>query len=150
MKSFENDSLYNIFAQVIRLHYHRTHTLLDKVGVYHGQPGMLFLLYKKDGQSQKDLANKLNIKPATVTVMLRRMEKAGLLKRKADDIDQRISRVYITEKGKEVCEEVKEIMKIINSECFSNFTAEEEILLRRLLMQVRDNLVKACDKKVEI
>lgn len=150
MECFQDDSLYHVFAQVIRLHYHRTHTLLDKVGVYPGQPGMLFSLYKKDGQSQKELANKLNIKPATATVMLNRMEKAGLLERKADATDQRISRVYITEKGGEVCEEVKEVMKIINSECFSNFTSEEEILLRRLLMQVRDNLMKVCDRKTEI
>lgn len=146
----ESDSLYEVFLQIIRLHYHHTHMLLDKVGVYPGQPGMLFTLYKKDGQIQKDLANKINIKPATATVMLSRMEKIGLIERRQDANDQRISRVYITDKGKKVCQEVKEVMKIINAECFSNFTMEEQILLRRLLMQVRDNLLRVCNKKLDI
>ena len=51
---------------------------------------MLFALYKKDGQSQKDLAKQLNINPATITVMLTRMEKAGLLERRKDPDDQRV------------------------------------------------------------
>ncbi len=43
---------------------------------------------------------------------------------------------------------MNEIVKNIESECFSNFTMEEQVLLRRLLMQMRDNLLKVCDKKV--
>jgi DNA-binding MarR family transcriptional regulator len=104
----------------------------------------------KDGQSQKELASKLEIKPATITVMLNRMEKSKLVERRQDPEDQRISRVYLTEYGREVCQEMNEIVKNIESECFSNFTMEEQVLLRRLFMQMRDNLLKVCDKKVDI
>lgn len=148
MDCYKNDSLYFLFSQVIRLHYHRIRTLLDKIGVYPGQPQMLFFLHIKDGQSQKELAEKLHIKPATITVMLGRMEKAELLERRQDSEDQRVSRVYLTEKGREVWEEVSEIMKMLEGECFANFTTEEQVLMRRLLMQVRDNLEKVCDKKL--
>lgn len=145
----DKDSLYNVFYQVIRLHYHRTHMMLDKIGVYPGQPPMLYFLEKEDGQSQKDLADKLNVKPATITVMLNRMEKSGLVLRKQDDEDQRISRVYITEKGKEVYKQVEETMSRIESECFYNFTEEEKIVLRRLFMQMRDNLKNVCEDESE-
>lgn len=145
----DKDSLYNVFYQVIRLHYHRTHMMLDKIGVYPGQPPMLYFLEKEDGQSQKDLADKLNVKPATITVMLNRMEKSGLVLRKQDDEDQRISRVYITEKGKEVYKQVEETMSSIESECFYNFTEEEKIVLRRLFMQMRDNLKNVCEDESE-
>lgn len=147
MDCYNHDSLYYIFSQVIGLNYRRTHMLLDKIGIYPGQPPMLLTLYKKDGQSQKELANKLCIKPATITVMIKRMEKAGLLERHQDLEDQRVSRVYITDQGKEVCSEVHKVMNIIESECFNNFTDEEQMLLRRLLMQMRDNLTTACEKK---
>ncbi|MCT8975207.1 MarR family transcriptional regulator [Clostridium sp. CX1] len=147
MDFHERDSLYMIFLEIIKLHYHRTHLLLDKVGVYPGQPPMLYALHRKNGQSQRELAEKLKIKPATITVMLSRMEKAGLVERKQDPDDQRISRVYLTDQGKEVWTEVSEVVKIINNDCFNNFTSEEQILLRRLLMQVRDNLNKVCDEK---
>jgi len=137
---YDPDSLQNIFYQVIRLHHQRSHMLLDKVGVYPGQPFLLFALYHSNGQSQKDLANKLNIKASTITIMVKRMEKGGLVERRQDLEDQRISRVYITEKGMEVCKEVEEIRKVIEAESFSNFTEEEQTILSKLLMKMRDNL----------
>ncbi|MCY6355297.1 MarR family winged helix-turn-helix transcriptional regulator [Clostridium sp. ZS2-4] len=150
MSFYRSDSLNHMFFKVIRLHYHRMQALLDKVGIYPGQPPMLHALHMKDGQSQKELAKKLGIKPSTITVMLKRMEKGELVERRQDTEDQRISRVYLTEKGKEAWIEVKEIMKDLETECFGNFTAEDQVLLRRLLMQMHDNLEKVCDKKLEL
>lgn len=150
MECIEKDSLYHIFSQVIRLHYYRTHKLLEKIGVYPGQPPMLMALHIKDGQSQKELSDKLNIKPATITMMLKRMEKFDLVERKVDAEDQRVIRVYLTEQGKNLSKEAIQVIKIINQECFSNFTEEEKVLLRRLLMQMKDNLEEVCDKKLDM
>ncbi|QUH25741.1 MarR family winged helix-turn-helix transcriptional regulator [Serpentinicella alkaliphila] len=141
----EPDSLNSMFYQVIRYHYQRTHMLLDKIGLYPGQPFLLFALYKSDGQSQKDLANKLNIKASTITAMVKRMEKSGLIERRQDSIDQRISRVYITDKGKEVCMEVDKIKKEIEFETFRNFTEEDKIKLKELFTQMKRNLITACE-----
>ena len=140
MELFNSNSLYYIFGEVIKMHYYRTHKLFEKVGLYPGQPQLLFSLLRKDGQRQKELAEKLKVKPATITVMINRMEKNGIIYRKSDDEDQRVSRVYLTEKGREVSKEVRELIESINNECFSNFTEEEQVILRRLLLQLRDNL----------
>ena len=101
---------------------------------------MLFILSKKDGRSQKELADILNIKASTITVMLKRMEKANLVIRKQDSEDQRISRVYITEEGLELCEKARSVMNNLEEECFGNFTTEEKVILRRLFLQMKDNL----------
>lgn len=143
MESIDKDSLHYLFIEILRLHHLRTHTLLNEVGIYTGQPPLLFILNKEDGLSQKELAEKLMIAPATLTIMLKRMEKANLVKRKQDIHDQRISRVYITSKGREVCIKAKGALKNLEQECFGNFTMEEKIILRRLLMQMRDNLLAA-------
>jgi DNA-binding MarR family transcriptional regulator len=145
----KEDSLYAIFGQVIRFHYSRMHMLFEKIGVYPGQQPILFALGKQDGLSQKELAKKLYIKAATITVMLNRMENANLIERRPDEHDQRISRVYLTPKGKEIRSELITTLKQIVDECFSNFTPEEQILLRRLFMQMRDNLMKACGENFE-
>lgn len=150
MYCYHSDSLYHIFGEIIRLHYHRSHNLLDKLGIYPGQPPMLLSLYHKDGQSQKELAEKIKIKPATITVMLGRMEKSELVTRRQDTEDQRISRVYLTEKGKKVCEELKQVFFTLGGECFSNFTDDEKESLRKLLMKMRDNLVEASENKLDI
>lgn len=150
MDGHNYDSLYDIFLQVIRQHYQLTYRLLDEIGLYPGQPPMLFALNTRDGQSQKDLANKLGVKPATITVMLKRMEKSGLVKRYQDIDDQRISRVYITDRGREICKELKRVKENIETECFKNFTVEEQILFRRLLMQMGKDVSKIYDNYPEI
>lgn len=147
MDFINEDSLTYIFTQVIRLHYHRSHALLEQIGIYPGQPPLLFALWRKDGQSQKELAKCLHIKPATITVMLGRMEKARLVERRSDPEDQRVSRVYLTEHGKDILKEVKQVVEILEAESFANFTAEESMLIRRLFMQMRDNLSKKCKEK---
>lgn len=146
MYCHNSDSLYWIFTQVIRNHYNRTHKLLDKIGIYPGQPPLLFIIGSREGQSQKELADTLKIKAATITVMLRRMEKSGMVERQPDRSDQRISRVYLTEKGKKLRQEAFEALTGIEEECFKNITAEEKLLLRRLLMQIRDNLASFRDE----
>ena len=149
MECFPKDSVYGLFAELGRLHFLRTHSFLEKTGVYPGQPPLLFALYKENGQSQKDLAKKMRIQPATMTVMIKRMEKTNFIKREQDEKDQRISRIYITEKGNNVCKQLIEIHKGMEEECFENFTQDEKIVLRRLLMQIRDNLIIGCDKPKE-
>lgn len=65
-----------------------------------------------------------------MTIMLQRMEKAGLLQRKTDQRDMRFSRVYLTEKGQYLREEVELIEKQLDKECFSSFTSEEKCCLK--------------------
>ena len=58
------------------------------------------LLYKNDGMSQKEMARALNLSPATMTVTLKRMEKAGLVLREMDEHDQRIQDHVFLDAGK--------------------------------------------------
>lgn len=140
MDGINKDSLYHMFFEIQRLNHCRALYLLDEIGVYPGQPHLLCILNMMGGQSQKELAKKLNVKPSTITVMLRRMEKSNLVERKQDDKDQRISRVYITEEGKKIYEKSKEVLNTLEEECFGNLSQEDKETLKRLFMQIRDNL----------
>ena len=75
---------------------------------YPGQPPLLLRLAREDGQSQKELAKHMHVQPATLTVMIDRMAKHGLLERKTDARDQRGSRVYLTDKGRSAATGVRE------------------------------------------
>jgi MarR family transcriptional regulator, organic hydroperoxide resistance regulator len=139
------NSLYQAFHQVVRIHFHKLHVMLEPLGVYPGQPPLLFALAHGDGQSQKELAQRMRIQPATVTVMLRRMEASGLIERRKDTKDQRVVRVYLTEQGKDVCRKAKEIMEKLDTQLFGNFEEEEKELLKGLMLRVRDNLLNPCE-----
>ncbi|HEX9058991.1 MAG TPA: MarR family transcriptional regulator [Clostridia bacterium] len=140
MDNLKSDSIDIILDQFIKVQRQVTYMQLAKLGLYPGQPPVLAALCKNDGCSQRELVDSLSVKPATITVTLKRMEKAGLLSCRTDDRDLRISRVYITEKGRELHIKAEEITKNIEKECFAGFTQEEKVLLRRFLIQMRDNL----------
>ncbi|MFA6807880.1 MAG: MarR family transcriptional regulator [Eubacteriales bacterium] len=119
---------------------------LGKFGLYPGQPRLLFILWKEDGRSQRELVEKLKVSPATVTVMLNRMERSGFLERRSDHKDLRISRVFLTDKGKEVRQQVEEIFQNVERECFNGFAEEEIVLFRQMLIKIRNNFVNSSKK----
>lgn len=140
MEVIDRDSLYYIFLEILRLHHYKAHKLLEEIGLYPGQPPLLFTLNKNSGQSQRELADKLHVKASTMNVMIKRMEKGGFIERRQDSEDGRISRVYITDLGREICKKSHIAMKEIEGEMFSNLTKDELIICRRLLLQVKNNL----------
>jgi DNA-binding MarR family transcriptional regulator len=135
--------------QIMRYHHTRAFTVLAKKGLNRGQAPILVLLWKKEGRTQSEISEILHIKPATVSDCLNRLEKAELVVRKQDSKDLRISRVFLTQRGKEIQMEVERVLLILEQDCFQNFTNEEKILLRRFLIQIRDNLSKVCGEQNE-
>jgi MarR family transcriptional regulator, organic hydroperoxide resistance regulator len=133
-------SLNRIFATTARRHYQVLHDRLSGHHVFPGQPPLLRALLMKDGQSQKELAKDLQIAPATLTVMLRRMEKHGLVSRRQDAADQRVSRVFLTERGMEAHVAVREALIQMEDLSFRNFTDNEKDEFRILLTKMLTNL----------
>lgn len=145
--STEPQSLDFLLAQVSRLHHYRVHELLDNLGLYRGQPPVLFELWKQDGLTHGELAQRLQITPATITRMIQRMEKAGFVQRRTDIADQRISRVYLTDAGQAVRAKVHAIWERLEVENFAGFSDEERVILRSFLARIRENLRRVTGEK---
>jgi DNA-binding MarR family transcriptional regulator len=75
--------------------------------------------------------------------MLQRMEKAGFVARKPDTEDARVSRVYLTQAGREVRSDLQRVLDTFDEQTFAGFTVEERVLSRRFLLQIRENLLRA-------
>lgn len=139
----EPDTLDFLVGQISHLHHTRVHQLFEALGLYRGQPVVLFALWEREGLTQSELAAQMNNTPATITKMLQRMEKTGFITRKTDPKDQRITRVYLTEAGKAVQSHVEEIWAAMERETFSSFSDAERQDLHRYLTQIRQNLQSA-------
>ena len=122
---------------------------MAEVGLYRGQPPILMLLYKNDGMSQKEMARALNLSPATMTVTLKRMEKAGLVLREMDEHDQRILRVHLSEKGREMCETGESRIGVVTAELLEGFTLEEQQQLNEYLGRIARNMERVVEKEPE-
>lgn len=137
------------FGRLIRMYYSRIQSQLAEVGLYRGQPPILMLLYKNDGMSQKEMARALNLSPATMTVTLKRMEKAGLVLREMDEHDQRILRVHLSEKGREMCETGESRIGVVTAELLEGFTLEEQQQLNEYLGRIASNMERVVEKEPE-
>jgi len=144
MPTAGTDPVYAAFGRAIRFNYCRTHMLLEELGVYPGQPPLLFVLGKYGALSQKQLADRLHLTPATVAVMLRRMEQGGLVARRTDPADRRISTVHLTAQGRALRDRVKRALGVIAAECLGDFTPAQRRQLQHLLERLRANLERAC------
>ncbi|WP_028551294.1 MarR family winged helix-turn-helix transcriptional regulator [Paenibacillus sp. UNC451MF] len=134
------DALTHLMKHVLKLHRQSIDKLIQEYEVYPGQPPLLLRLAEQDGQIQKELASRIHVQPATLTVMITRMEKVGLVERRTDPDDQRVSRVYLTDKGRFATEKVKGALHVIEDKCFEHFSLEEKLLFRRLLLQMHTDL----------
>ena len=135
-----NDTVGYMLAQVCKLHRQHADSLLNRVGLHVGQEMLLNQLWESEGANQRQLAERMLLQPATVTNMLRRLERAGVVERREDTDDQRISRVYVSAKGRELEPAVNELWDRLEEQTFAGFTLEERILLRRLLQHAYRNL----------
>jgi len=146
----KNDIRFDVeFAKVIRLYYARMQEKLAQVGLYRGQAPIMGLLNQYDGMSQKQMADALNLSPATMTVTLKRMEKAGLIVREMDGKDQRVLRVHLSDEGREMCKKGQEQCAIVSDELLEGFTAQEEAQLREYLERIARNMEAVVRRDVE-
>lgn len=136
------DHLFKRFFIIQRLHFRLLQEELEKQDIHPGQPPMLMLVEHSEGITQNEIAEKLNIRAATVAIMLRRMERAGLIERKHDEKDKRVQHVFLTEKGRNVCRILKEQAEKIEKIATEGFSEIEKQELARLLDHVIANFKK--------
>ncbi len=105
-----------------------------------GQPKILEYLYEHDGSVQKEIALACRIEQATVTSLLSRMEKKGIIERKMQNDNRRYLYVYLTEKGKEEAGCVKKAFDILEGIALKDFTNKEKEQFVEYLMRVNKNL----------
>lgn len=84
--------------------------MLSELGITYPQYLVLMVLWEKDSQPVNDIAHRLLLETNTVTPLLQRMEKQGLIIRKKGELDKRQQIVSLTKKG---CEMEEQAFKLI-------------------------------------
>ena len=134
------ETLSYLLAQVCKLHRQRAEDLLSEIGLHVGQEMVLCALWGKEGVTQTELGEHLAVQPATVTNALRRLERKGLVRRVPDADDQRISRVFPTDEGRERRAEVEKQWSELERDTLAGFDGCARDLFHGLLSRVHENL----------
>jgi DNA-binding MarR family transcriptional regulator len=84
--------------------------LLNELGITYPQYLVLMVLWEQDAQPVNDIAHRLMLETNTVTPLLQRMEKQGIVVRQRGKADKRQQIVSLTEKGKAMEEQAYAII----------------------------------------
>lgn len=103
------------------------HPLLSEYGLTYPQYLVLLVLWEKDAQPVNDIAKRLFLETNTVTPLLQRMEKEGILTRSRGKKDARQMIVNLTEAGKGLKGKLTNVPKTIASSVLCNSITEETI-----------------------
>lgn len=125
-----------INRNMVNIHNHK----LGKYGFTSSQLSVLSQLWKQNGLTQKEIAEKLQIKPPSLTGLLDILEAKGCLIRSEDKVDARIKRIYLTKEGQELRLKSLEIVDEMEELLCKGFTKEEKLLLLSWLKKLYNNL----------
>lgn len=90
------------------------------------RPFLFHLTHNKDGLTQSELVERIHFKAPTVSLTLQKMELDGLIRKEIDKDDQRVTRIYLTEKGKLLDDKIKKLHDDHEEYLSSLFTKEEK------------------------
>ena len=84
--------------------------MLTELGITYPQYLVLMVLWEKDNQPVNDIAHRLLLETNTVTPLLQRMEKLGIVSRKKGEQDKRQQIVSLTKKGSAMEEQAYQLI----------------------------------------
>jgi DNA-binding MarR family transcriptional regulator len=139
----KQENLGLLLVRVCRAHHNLAAQVMEKIGLHRGQPPILLALGQQDGMTHSELAAKMEVTPANITNMVKRIEQAGFVVRQRDTADERVSRVYLTDAGQAIQSEAKSLVRQMNEIAFAGFTEEEQTIMRNYLRRIHKNLQQA-------
>ena len=117
--------------------------LLSGQGITYPQYLVLLVLWEKDAQPVNDIAKRLMLETNTVTPLLKRMEKEGILVRTKGRKDARQMIVSLTRKGKDLQKELSEVPRTVGKAVVcDSFNPENAPELFRMLDGI---IAKLCE-----
>ena len=134
----ENQLCFRLYT-ASRLLTQAYHPLLTEHGLTYPQYLVLLVLWEKDAQPVNDIAKRLYLETNTVTPLIQRMEKRGILTRTKGTKDARQMIVKLTKKGKGLQDQLAEVP----------FTMGNAVICESVTTETAPELVKMLDDMIK-
>ncbi len=120
------DSAGYLLNLVARLFAEKLRQKIAPLGIAPGQFPILLALWEQEGITQKALLGMIDVEQATIANTLNRMERDGLILRKAHPEDARARNIYLTQKTRGLKEEAYSIASDINRTALAELSEGEK------------------------
>ena len=126
--------LYAASREVIKLYK----PFLDEYNLTYTQYITMLVLWEDGKITIKELCKKLYLDSGTITPVIKKLEAMGLLIKYRDKSDERIVNVELTDKGRDLKEEIVKVPEQVS--CKVNGSMEDLLILKNLLEKVLDEI----------
>lgn len=138
MENLLNDE----FRSLMRRHRNIVRNYLCKLGLYIGQPRVLFYLEDNPEISQKELSENLDVSKEATSVSIRRLEKGGFIIREECQDDRRVKLLKLSDQGERVVKDLRLNFDEINSFMFTDLNDKDKDEFKRILTIMNNSLEK--------
>ena len=117
------------------------------IDAFNGAQGrILYVLWQEDGIPIKTVSDQCGLAITSLTTMLERMEKQGLITRVQAPSDRRKTLLYLTDKARSLKSDYDEVSGQMGDIYYKGFTVEEIRQFEDYLDRVRNNLEEWMEK----
>lgn len=117
------------------------------IDAFNGAQGrILYVLWQEDGVPIKTVSDQCGLAITSLTTMLERMEKQGLITRVQDPSDKRKTLLYLTDKARSLKNDYDEVSDQMGDIYYKGFSPEEIQQFEGYLDRVRNNLEEWMEK----
>ena len=136
----------DLLHRVNRAHRRMIERRFQDLGIHGGQHRLLMeLSWRGPAPAQKELARCMDVTPASVANMLKRLESGGYIERSVRTGDERCNEVHITPRGQQVVEASRQIFQCIDGRMLAGFSDGDIAALQGYFERILDNLRPAED-----
>jgi DNA-binding MarR family transcriptional regulator len=135
----EGQVSYAIF-ELARAHRGYAAALLRRMELHPGQELILMHLHHRDGQTQSELVASVGVDHSTMSKALRRMQESGLIVRKPDKDDRRVSINHLTAKGEAMRGPIAAMWRELEDVTTRNLTPRQTTALLAAVRTIIDSI----------
>jgi DNA-binding MarR family transcriptional regulator len=138
---FEHADALNQAIRLLSLrHRARAAALLAPLGLHPGQEVLLLELARTGPSIQAQLSEALGCEPPSVTLMTRKLEASGHIRRTPDPSDKRASIVELTDSGKALVHQLKQLWRALAEETITGLPDQTVAELPGILNTLTGNV----------
>jgi MarR family transcriptional regulator, transcriptional regulator for hemolysin len=116
-------------------------------GMTRAQWAVLLQLERREGLKQSELAEALDIQPITLTRLVDRLCRNGLIERRADPNDRRAKQLYLTAAARPLIDRILDHVEDLAETILDGIEPKDIDLMLAKLGRARDNLKHAIESR---
>ncbi|MDL2214289.1 MarR family transcriptional regulator [Clostridia bacterium OttesenSCG-928-O13] len=124
---------YQYTSNLIRRYLYHLKKEAGEGDFQHGQGRLMRTLLQRGDVTQKQLADEMRIRPASLSELISKLEGKGLLTRSQNQQDKRVVNLRLTEEGTAVAQKLEQVQKDFGQNLFSELSEEESDSLYQIL-----------------